>query len=56
MKTNGVLSTQAMLRSIRKTVWATKSVLYRSMLRKESVGREPPYREDLSAEAEESTC
>jgi hypothetical protein len=38
---------------IRKTTGATKSVLYGS-LKKKSVGREPPFRDDLSAEVEES--
>jgi hypothetical protein len=39
-------------RSIRKTTGITKSVLYDSLCRKDSVGREPPFRQDLSAEAE----
>jgi hypothetical protein len=37
---------------IRKITGATESVLYRSLWRKEAVGREPPFRKDLSAEAE----
>jgi hypothetical protein len=39
---------------IRKTIGAFKSVLYGSLRREESVGREPPFTEDFSAEAEES--
>jgi hypothetical protein len=39
---------------IRKTTGTIKSVLYGSLRRREAVGREPPFREDLSAEAEES--
>jgi hypothetical protein len=38
---------------IRKTIGATKTVLDKSLLRKESAGREPPFREHLSAELEE---
>jgi hypothetical protein len=37
-----------------KTAGATKSVLYGNLCRKKTIGREPPFREDLSLEAEES--
>jgi hypothetical protein len=40
---------------IRKTVGATKSVLYGSLRRKGSVEIEPPFREDFSEGAEESS-
>jgi hypothetical protein len=38
---------------IRKKIGETKSVLYSSLLGKGAIGREPPFREDLSPEAEE---
>jgi hypothetical protein len=38
-----------------KTIGATKSVLYGNLSgKKKAVGREPPFREDLSLEVEES--
>jgi hypothetical protein len=40
--------------SYKKYSRATKSVLYGSPSRKDSVGMEPPFREDLIAEADES--
>jgi hypothetical protein len=51
---NGVFCTGRAMGVIRKTFGATNSVLYGSLCRRESVGRESPFREDFSEEAEES--
>jgi hypothetical protein len=40
---------------MRKTTGASKLVLYRRLRKKGSVGREQPFKEDLSAEAEKSS-
>jgi hypothetical protein len=49
-----VLRTRSATKCYKKTVDATKIVLYRSLWRKGSVGREPSFREDFSTEAEDS--
>jgi hypothetical protein len=49
-----VFSTRAVQRGYKKTTRAIESVLYGSLWRKESVGREPTLTEDISTKAEES--